>query len=163
MFNNDLTLVFNPISRPQAEEAVLWEYRAPYDIYNISPSDRAETVEAFLRPDYHYYAVLQEEKFVAFRCFGADAQVPGGDYSKDALDMGGGLRPDLTGRGLGRTVLSAALNFGVRQFSPKLFRTTVAEFNLRAVRVCTQIGYCEHSRFFSEKLGRSYIILLRSM
>jgi len=152
-------LTLQAITQAQAEMAVEWTYPPPYDVYNISVSSKSTTVESFLRPDYHYYAVTNGPEFVAFRCFGPDAQVPGGDYSVPALDMGGGIRPDLTGRGLGGSVLSAALKFGAEHFAPQLFRTTVADFNLRALRVCEKMGYERSTKFFSHILGRSYIVM----
>jgi ribosomal-protein-alanine N-acetyltransferase len=47
--------------------------------------------------------------------------VPGGTYGADALDTGGGLRPDLTGRGLGREALEVGLAFGRSRFAPRAF------------------------------------------
>jgi len=50
------------------------------------------------RHSLHYVAVLDaRDEMIAFRCFGPEARVLGGAYFEDALDMGGGLRPDLTG------------------------------------------------------------------
>ena len=53
--------------------------------------------------------------------FGIDAQVPGGDYSAQALDVGLGLRPDHTGQGLGVTFLGAILAFAQERYSPTNF------------------------------------------
>ena len=154
-------LLLEPITPAQAALAVSWEYPAPYEIYNIPADRRAAVAEEFLRPEYNYYAVLRDNELIAFRCFGPDAQVPGGDYSVPALDMGGGLRPDLTGQGVGPGVLQAALEFGIKQFAPAMFRTTIAEFNIRAQRACEKVGYRKVDTFFSEQLGRSYVVLTR--
>jgi ribosomal-protein-alanine N-acetyltransferase len=134
---NEPSLAFRPLTRADAEAIVCWRYPAPYDLYNLDARPPSEAVDSLLDPELRYYAVLDSSgELIAFRCFGSDAQVEGGDYSVDALDMGGGLRPDLTGKGLGRIVISAAMSFGRQKFSPKRFRTTVASFNVRALRVC---------------------------
>ena len=130
---------FRPIDHQTAGQIVKWQYEPPYDIYN--DEDNEEAIEWYLNPDFHYYSVWQNDELVAFRNFGVDAQVPGGDYSAEALDMGGGLRPDLTGKGLGAGLMTAAFEFAIQKFTPPAFRATVAGFNLRAQKVCLQVGY----------------------
>jgi ribosomal-protein-alanine N-acetyltransferase len=132
-------LTFCKIDAATARQISGWRYPPPYDIYNCHPADMDAHVRLLLTPAYHYYTVRAENgQLIAFRCFGPDAQVPGGDYSAPALDMGGGLKPELTGQGLGAVVMQAAFAFARRQFAPPAFRTTVAAFNLRALRVCEQ-------------------------
>lgn len=81
-----------PMRKEYAQEVFAWRYEPPYDFYDPS-GDRAGFVEAFLNPEYHYYAVLDSDgTLIAYRCFGEDARVLGGDYTADAMDMGGGLR-----------------------------------------------------------------------
>ena len=77
---------------------VSWQYDAPYDTYSCAPGELESSVQWVLKPQYQYYTVWDEnQELIGFRCFGEDAQVNGGDYSSDALDMGGGLRPDWAG------------------------------------------------------------------
>jgi ribosomal-protein-alanine N-acetyltransferase len=160
---------FRPFTRCDAEAIVSWRYPAPYDIYNLDASPPDEEVESLLRSELHYFAVLneeeeeEEEEMVAFRCFGLDAQVPGGNYEEDALDMGGGLRPDLTGRGLGRSVIEAAMSFAIRKFHPRRFRTTIASFNARAKHVCEALGYVGQSEFVRPRDQRRFVVLTREI
>ena len=54
-----------------------------------APEAVAEVVRFFIDPQNRYYQIEDERgDFAAFCCFGWDAQVPGGDYSADALDVG---------------------------------------------------------------------------
>ncbi len=140
-----------------------WRYEPPYDFYNHDPSKRDEVIaNSFLDPAYHYYAVLDEqEALIAFYCFGEDAQVPGGDYRVDALDIGGGLRPDLTGYGLGPKIMSAAMEFARSRFAPRAFRVTIAEFNLRARRAWEKIGFISVQEFVAPHSRIPFVVMLR--
>lgn len=150
--------VFAEMTQMLAEEVAAWRYLPPYDVYNAGPG----AVESYLNPEYHYYTVhAAGGAVVAFRCFGADARVPGGDYSAPALDMGGGLRPDLCGQGLGPRVMLAAMEFARGGYAPPAFRATVAAWNLRAQKACAKTGYLPVQRFISPRSGLAYIIFLR--
>ena len=144
------------MSAHYAEQVALWQYPEPYERYGGTGD-----VSFLVDPDNGYYAVLEHHELVAFRCFGADAQVPGGDYSADALDTGGGLRPELTGQGLGRSVIGAGLQFGRSRFSPTAYRLTVAAFNGRALSAVQSLGFVEHQRFRSTADGDKYVVLVR--
>jgi hypothetical protein len=90
-----------------AAEIVTWRYPPPYDLYDTSDADAATLTSA----DGGFFALVDRDELIGFRSFGADGQVPGGSYDSAALDTGGGLRPDLTGKGLGRTAVQAGLAF----------------------------------------------------
>ncbi len=142
---------FVPMTAAYARAILAWRYDAPYDFYNADPASvEANIADVFLNPAYRYYAVLDAQgTLIAYRCFGDDARVLGGDYAADALDMGGGLRPDLTGRGLGPHVMLAAIAFARLHFAPRAFRTTVAAWNTRAMRACIKAGYQTTTTFHS--------------
>jgi RimJ/RimL family protein N-acetyltransferase len=153
---------FKKMDEAAARQIAGWQYAPPYDIYNLPPDELEATIKGLLLPDLHYYSVWDEtSSLIAFRCFGEDATVPGGDYSADALDMGGGLRPDLTGKGMGASIMEAAFAFARGTFAPNAFRATVAEFNLRALKVCEKVGYKKVSSFQKVRSGRTFVILMR--
>ncbi|MDB5059975.1 MAG: family N-acetyltransferase, partial [Chloroflexi bacterium] len=52
-----------------------------------------------------------------------------------------GMRPDLTGKGLGLPFVLAGIEFARSTFTPALFRLTVATFNARAMRVYERAGF----------------------
>jgi RimJ/RimL family protein N-acetyltransferase len=88
--------------------------------------------------------------------------VPGGDYAEDALGIGGGVRPDLAGKGIGRHIIAAAMNFGLGRFRPTRYRVTVARFNERARRTCLKLGFSRGGSFHSEKSWRDFDIFARN-
>lgn len=153
-------LQFVPLEKRYAAAMLSWRYTKPYEIYNAAQPVTEAAVNALLRPELHYMAVMDErDEMIAFQCFGPDAQVPGGDYSEEALDLGGGLRPDLTGKGLGPHVIAASMNYAIGQFHPRIFRVTVATFNQRANKVCDRLGYKVASHFTRPSDGLGFQIM----
>lgn len=149
-----------PMGPADARAVARWRYPPPYDIYNIA--DEPLELAAFLAGIAGYYRVLDAAgELVAFCCFGAEARVPGGDYSAPALDLGLGVRPDLTGRGQGRRYLDAITGYAERSFAPPALRLTVAGFNQRAIRLYSRAGFREAQRFLTPFSGREFLIMLR--
>jgi len=142
-----VTFVFRLADETSVRQVASWRYDRPYDVYNLDP-DSTETLQVLLDPNTACHMFTDEcGDLVGFCTFGHDAQVPGGDYSGDALDIGMGIRPDLTGRGNGSVYVSAVLDFAMARFEPTTARVTVAEFNCRARRVWEKIGFRELQRF----------------
>ena len=156
-------LCFRPLEEAHALEILEWRYEPPYDIYNLK-GDTQEIVDYMLTPEYRYHAILsQSGELLAFCCFGIDAQVPGGDYAAEALDVGLGVRPDLTGRGSGSAFVSAVIDYAQHTWSPRAIRVTIAEFNTRAQRVWKKAGLRRVQRFESTHSGRPFLIYLYGM
>jgi [ribosomal protein S18]-alanine N-acetyltransferase len=155
-------LQFSPLGSEHAVAMLSWQYPAPYQIYNVATGNRAASLAHLLRPELHYVAVLDERgDLIAYWCFGSDARVPGGNYPEDALDLGGGLRPDLTDRGLGRHVIAAAMSFAMREFRPRMYRATVAGFNVRAKKTYDRLGFRIASSFERATDQMSFDVLIR--
>jgi ribosomal-protein-alanine N-acetyltransferase len=153
---------FRPVDETSARLFVKWRYDPPYDVYDEDPEDLERTVQYFLDPQICCFTVTDAAgRLVAFCTFGPDGRVPGGDYSGDALDIGMGVRPDLTGQGRGLTYVDAVLCFARRTFSPRAFRVTVAEFNKRALRVWEKVGFRQVQRFERKKDALPFVILIR--
>ncbi len=153
-----MDITFHPMNEATARRIAAWRYDASYSMYDPSEDDIAH----FIDPANAYFAITDEHgTLIAYRCFGADAQVPGGDYRADALDPGGGMRPDLTGRGMGLTLMKAGLDFGQALFAPRAFRVTVAGWNGRALRVCEKAGFQPVQHFVHARDGRPFVVLVR--
>jgi RimJ/RimL family protein N-acetyltransferase len=101
---------------------------------------------------------------VGFCCFGADAQVPGGDYGlRNAVDVGLGMNPALVGRGLSHAFLAAVLGWGRQLFGPDFFRATVATINVRSQGMFSRAGFLITQRFHPpDNDTHEFLIMVRA-
>lgn len=155
-------LTVTPMDRDAALAITRWQYPPPYSVYGLG-DDPLATALFLCDIENGYYQLRDADgALVAFCCFGADAQVPGGDYRAPALDLGIGVRPDLTGRGEGMRYLGAVLAFADEHFHPPALRLTVAAFNQRAYRLYHRAGFRAIQRFRSTYSEQEYIVMLRA-
>lgn len=149
-----MDFLFAPMSAEDARVILGWRYDGPYSFYNGPSEPKEEDLAEML--DGSHIAVLNEEgELVGFYGFGAVATVPGGFlagiYEGDGvLDVGLGLRPDLTGRGLGAAFVTAGIEYAIRTYLPKALRLSVATFNQRAITVYERAGFRRGPTFGSE-------------
>ena len=86
--------------------------------------------------------------------------MPGIDEEPDVLDVGLGLRPDLTGIGLGAPLLRAACELGRELHGPRRYRLVTAVTNARMQRVATALGF-ERTRPHSTDTGE-FVLMERA-
>ena len=127
-----------PMTGEYAAAIADWRYEPPYDFYDLDadPDDLAE----FLDPQSwsSSFAACDGSELVGFFSFASS----GGD-----IVVGLGLRPDLTGHGLGEAFMRAGLDFATARYSPRRFVLSVADFNHRARRLYTRLGFIETRTF----------------
>lgn len=159
-----MRITFAPITEEEARTVLTWNYPQMTLPTQPDPDTLENDVQALLRRDYHYYAAHDESgRLVGFCCFGEDARVPGGDYALPALDIGLGLHPDLTGRGLSHGFLKAIIALGETLFHPEFFRATVAAINTRSLRLFEGSGFYFIQTFISGEVRQvRFHILLRA-
>ncbi len=140
----------SPLSEENAREITTWRYDPPFDLYDLAPQYLSE----FINPEYYYHQVLNEKGYlVGYCCYGLDAQVPGGEYlvnTPEVLDIGVGMKPNLTGAGRGHKFVSAILEYASERFTPSRFRVTVADFNHRSLKTFGKHGFKESHHFIRE-------------
>ena len=83
------------------------------------------------------------DEVVGFACFGLEARVPGLDALPGVLDVGVGMRPDLTGRGKGRAFASAVLDHGWQVPGTVRLRAVVQDWNARGRALLERLGFHE--------------------
>jgi len=139
-----------------AMEILNWKYPAPYQLYNQEANE--EEIGELLTNNYQAILTL-EGYLIGFYCTGTSAQVPIGhkfDAYKDAcLDIGLGMKPELTGKGFGTTFLT----FIFSEIAEGNLRLTVATFNKRAVRLYEQFGFKQSAVFISR--GTEFVVMMR--
>ena len=155
-------MAFLPMDRASARDVLGWRYDAPYDLYNIEPDEAHDFLRVLLDVKNRYYCITGTGgDLVAYCCFGLEARVAGGDYTSPALDIGLGMRPDLTGRGQGVSYARAVTDYAGDTFAATLFRVTIAKFNKRALRVWEKAGFEISERFRRELDGRDFVVMIR--
>jgi RimJ/RimL family protein N-acetyltransferase len=120
-----VNLRIEPASADVLAERAAWRYPPPYDFYDddgIPPKN----------PELFYGAYDEDGALVGFYFFASRGE---------DVFYGLGLRPDLTGRGLGLEFVRAGIAFATERFRPKRVILDVAEFNERAIRVYEQAGF----------------------
>ena len=127
-----------------AREILSWTYLPPYEIYNSEVTE--EALQEFAENP--YFAIYKDGALVGFYCTGYAAQVPFGyyfqAYPEGFLDIGLGMRPDLTGQGQGTGFLQFIVN---SVETNQALRLTVTAFNKRAIALYKKFGFRQVSAF----------------
>ena len=149
------------MNEDNARKILTWRYDKLLNFYNPNPSEIEETVQDFINPGNAYYSIFNNRnELVAYCCFGADARVKGGNYDIEALDIGFGMRPNLTRRGITFRIINAVYDFAKSHFESTLFRVTVAEFNQQAIRLYEKAGFKQVEKFKREQDGMYFLVLI---
>ena len=122
------------MAQADAEAVARWHYPEPFSFYDwtADEDDLSELLDAELRGEAYFAVEDQAGELVGYFSFKPDGRT---------LAVGLGLRPDLTGRGLGGSFLAAGLDYGREKFSPLRFSLAVATFNRRAITVYERAGF----------------------
>jgi [ribosomal protein S18]-alanine N-acetyltransferase len=119
--------------------------------------DSTYDVREVFTPERGVWAVVEVDELVGYACFGAEARVPGVDEAPGMVDVGYGLRPDLVGQGLGRTFVTAILDFAAQAFEAERFRLLILDWNERSRRVAAALGF-EEERQVQSNEGRFRVL-----
>ena len=123
------------LTEEHAKEIAEWRYEFPYEWYDTASDPRR--IELFANParrDGLRAVVDDDGKLIGFFNFVREG---------DEVRVGLGIRPDLTGQGLGATFIEAGLRYATEEWSPKRFRLWVAWWNERALRAYRRAGFEE--------------------
>ncbi len=159
-----MQFTFTLMDEADAQSIGKWHYEEQYAVYDIAADAEDDPAEMLDRRS-PYYAVWDEkEELIGFFSFGTSAQPWGNDkpdlYSEDRIiDVGLGMRPDLTGKGLGLAFVNAGLAFATKQFAPTAFRMFVLAFNERAIRVYEKAGLKRTRTFMQQNIHGERLFL----
>ncbi len=150
---------FTPITVADAQAILAWRYDPPYTAYNTRMDENGgyDYVAAMLDSRSPYFAARiasdadwarkPPDGFFAFgsACeVGSEPETPAAPHlyrADGSITIGLGLRPDLTGRGLGLAYVEAGMALAREQYRPSQFRLFVYAWNQRAIRVYERAGF----------------------
>ncbi|WP_088012228.1 GNAT family N-acetyltransferase [Gottfriedia acidiceleris] len=149
-----MKLYIRKMTESYATEILKWSYAPPYDFYNNELNK--EGIDELLN-NQHLAVINQDENLIGFYCIGHSAQVPKGNefgvYEKRMADIGLGVRPDLTGKGIGSEFFKFILEEIHKTTNLSTFRLTVAKFNKRAIRLYENFGFIVENEFYTERVS----------
>jgi ribosomal-protein-alanine N-acetyltransferase len=128
------------MAQADAEAVAGWRYPEPFSFYDwtADEDDLAELLDPDLRGEAYFAVEDDEGQLVGYFSFKPEGRT---------LVVGLGLRPDLTGRGLGGGFFAAGLDYGRERLAPERFSLAVATFNERAIKVYERAGF-ERARVY---------------
>lgn len=132
--------------------AYCWHYNDEYSFYNME-SDLEDLV-LFLNPNERGNSTFTVKKDDAIIGFFSFTQV-----NNHTIDIGLGMKPDLTGAGHGKNFLKAGLEFAKETYSPQKITLSVATFNQRAIKVYQKVGFQKGNTFMQNTNGGTFEFL----
>jgi ribosomal-protein-alanine N-acetyltransferase len=139
--------VIRAMTAEDADAIAAWHYPGPYAFYDWDqdPADLAELLDP-AEWGRRYFAADADGELAGFFVFKPHA---------DGTEIGLGLRPDLTGRGLGGRFLDAGLRFA----GAERYTLAVAAFNRRAITVYERAGFVVTERYVHHTNGGDHPFL----
>ena len=143
---------FNKLSQEQAENiASNWYYEGEYAFYDFAADeeDLAELLNPQERGD-KYYIVKKANEEIGFFYF---------ENEGDSVEIGLGMKPELTGKGMGLDFVKAGLSYAILNYNPKEITLSVATFNERGIRVYKRAGFESVKTFMQDTNGSRFEFL----
>lgn len=151
-------MMIEKISQHDAMEiANNWKYPEPYNFYDMT--EDIEDYEELISPEKranHYFSLKEQDDLLGFFCV-----FPFEDKA-DEIDFGVGIRPDLTGKGLGEEYILVILQYLYQSFAPKKIWLSVASFNQRAMKVYSRLGFHSEYEKMQATNGSEYQFIVMS-
>ncbi|MEX0651341.1 MAG: GNAT family protein [Actinomycetota bacterium] len=138
-----MRFTIRPFTEADADGVASWRYPPPYDAYDVSedPSMDDEMRDES-RWGASWFAVDDAESGALagfLELIASESKSEAGTQVE--VEVGLGLRPDLTGRGIGVGFVRAALDFSRERWSPLSFALDVFPWNERAIRVYERANF----------------------
>jgi RimJ/RimL family protein N-acetyltransferase len=135
-----------------AELVARWRYDGDWAVYDV-PS--AATILDLLPV---YFVVEDGTDVIGFLCIGAAARVAGMTEEKDTVDLGVGMRPDLTGRGDGTEFGTVVLRFVEERFPGTAVRAAVQSWNTRSLSLTRSLGFAPLAEHMTSQVRYQIVV-----
>jgi len=138
-----------PLTIEDGMDIAMWRYPGPWAVYDALESPR---------PDEGYWAVCDDgDRLVGFCCLGDAARPVGLEADPGALDVAIGVRPELTGLGLGSEVGRTAVGYARQVSDGRRLRCAVRDWNQAGLEAAHHAGFAEVGEHAVE--GQRYLLL----
>ena len=129
-----------------------WHYDGQYSFYDMKndQEDYDEIISPKMRKNNYFQVLDNDDNLVAFFCLDQN------DQREEQVEIGLGLAPKLTGHGLGSEFITVIENFVKNNYDYKVIVLSVADFNLRAIKVYQRAGYVKRNTEMVHSNGGSY-------
>ena len=163
-----------------ADAVATWRYQPPYNFYDTAadPSSLVEVLDA-RRWGHIFFSVFSSSPLRSSPPLPSSSPLPSSPLPEsgdeelagfleltarpgEVIEIGLGLRPDLTGQGLGLSFVEACLDFARQRSRPQAFALDVATFNQRARAVYEKAGFVPGDTFWRHLGGRRWEFLRMS-
>ncbi|PEB52579.1 GNAT family N-acetyltransferase [Bacillus pseudomycoides] len=148
-----MNYTFEVMTQEQAEEvAYNWHYEGKYSFYDMEADqeDLMEFLDPIIRGE-TIFAVCENNQLVGFFSFHK--------IDTYTVDIGFGMKPNMTGNGLGLAFIKEGLAFCEQKYQPKYITLSVVTFNERAIKVYKKIGFEAVGTFIQKTNGGHFEFL----
>ncbi|HAT53647.1 MAG TPA: N-acetyltransferase [Lactobacillus sp.] len=134
-----------------------WHYDGIYQFYDMKadPEDYQELISSRQRGD-HYFQVTNEDVLIGFFAVETTTQ-------PFVLEIGLGMKPDLTGQGNGRKFVQLVLKYVQTTYHSHKILFDVAEFNERARKLYSDLGFITEHRHLQATNGGKFSFVMMAL
>jgi RimJ/RimL family protein N-acetyltransferase len=128
-------LAVRPLTIEDGMDIAGWRYPGPWAVYDALEAPR---------PDEGYWAICDEDdRLVGFCCLGDAARPVGLEGVPGVLEVAIGVRPELTGQGLGAEVGRVAVGYARQVSDGRRLRCAVRDWNTAGLEAARHAGFTE--------------------
>lgn len=138
-----------PLTIEDGMDISMWRYPGPWMVYDALEAPQA---------DEGYWAVCDSaDRLVGFCCLGDAARPAGLEAAPGKLDVAIGMKPELTGQGLGAELGRAAVEYALGVSDGRRLRCAVREWNDRGLEAARAAGFVAVGQH--DVGGQRYVVL----
>ena len=135
---------FRKVTNKDVEDILTWKYEGIYSFYNSDKTQGKIDWIQGLPEDDKAVSVYNDENELIGHC-----EID----TEEEITLSVQMRPDLTGKGMGKEFVQCFLDFAKEKYNLKSIGLLVAKFNERAIKLYKNIGFQIIEEFTSQCNG----------